>query len=50
MALIPQAVEDRIKALEDAIAEMEDRQALIEEALAPIEIDEEKEDVYSNIR
>ena len=50
MALIPQAVEDRIKALEDAIAEMEDRQALIEEALAPIEIDEEKEYVYSNIR
>ncbi|GAG01380.1 unnamed protein product [marine sediment metagenome] len=35
MSLIPQSVEDRIKALEDAIAETQDKQALIEEALAP---------------
>lgn len=37
MALIPQAVEDRIAALEEKVA-------LIEEALAPIEITEEIED------
>ena len=48
MGLIPQAVEDRIKALEDAIVEIEDRQALLEEALAPIEITEETEDGDSN--
>ena len=51
MALIPQAIEDRIKALEDAITEIEDRQALLEEALAPIDIEfEEIEDGDSNIR
>jgi len=41
MALIPQAVEDRIAALEEKVA-------LIEEALAPIEITEETEDGDSN--
>ena len=40
MALIPQAVEDRIAALEEKVA-------LIEEALAPVE-EEEIEDVDSN--
>ena len=41
MALIPQAVEDRLQRLEDAIAYLEETVALLEEALAPKEIEDD---------
>jgi len=63
MALIPQVIEDRIKALEDTVEYLEEKTALLEEALAPRTVDievhdammrgvysfEEIEDVNSNI-
>ena len=57
MALIPQAIEDRIKELEDLVMFLGEKVALLEEALAPAEHDEvrdilmeEIEYVNSNIR
>ena len=45
MALIPQAVEDRLQRLEDAIAYLEETVALLEEALAPKEIEDDDSNI-----
>ena len=42
MALVPQAIEDRLHEAEEAIVHLEEKVALLEEALAPAGFDEEE--------
>ena len=49
MALIPQAIEDRLKVLEDTVEYIEEKIALLEEALAPAGYEDESIMVHEEL-